>query len=247
MTNHWIDMANANVIMVCGSNVVENHPIAAKWLQKAREEGAVILSVDPRYTRTSSFADLYCKMRSGTDIAFVGGMINHALENDRIHRDYVTRYTNAPFIVSKKFGFNEGLFSGYDPATRSYGGSSWAFEMDEKGIPRQDPTLQHERCVFQLMKKHFARYNPETVCNVTGAPRDVFDKICNLYTATCEPDKAGTWLYAMGATQSTHGTQNIRAYAILQLLLGNIGVAGGGVNALRGDHAGWGRVPADLE
>lgn len=235
MTNHWIDMANADVIMVCGSNVVENHPIAAKWLQRAREKGARILSVDPRYTRTSSFADLYCKMRSGTDIALVGGMINYALENGRIHHNYVVSYTNAPFIVSKNFNFHEGLFSGYDPATRSYGGSSWAFEMDEKGIPRQDPTLQHERCVFQLMKKHFARYNPETVCNVTGAPKEVFDKICNIYTATCEPDKAGTWLYAMGATQSTHGTQNIRAYAILQLLLGNIGVAGGGVNALRGE------------
>lgn len=235
MTNHWIDIKNADVVMVCGSNVVENHPIAARWLQKARENGAKILSVDPRYTRTSSFADHYCKIRSGTDIAFVGGMINYALEKGRIHRDYVAAYTNASFIVSENFVFHQGLFSGFDPATRAYEKSSWAFETDEKGAPKKDPTLTHERCVFQLLKKHFSRYDRETVCNVTGSPVGDFEKTCDIFTSTCAPGRAGTWLYAMGATQSTHGTQNIRAYAILQLLLGNIGLAGGGVNALRGE------------
>lgn len=236
MTNHWIDMQNADVVMVCGSNVVENHPMAARWLQKARENGAKILSVDPRYTRTSSFSDHYCKIRSGTDIAFVGGMIHHALENGRIQRDYVANYTNASFIVSENFDFSQGLFSGFDQSTGSYDDrSSWAFEKDENGIPRRDASLTHPRCVFRLLKKHFSRYDRQTVCNVTGSPLADFDRICDLFTSTSAPGKAGTWLYAMGATQSTHGVQNVRVYAILQLLLGNIGVAGGGVNALRGE------------
>ncbi|SHK93663.1 formate dehydrogenase alpha subunit [Desulfatibacillum alkenivorans DSM 16219] len=235
MTNHWIDMANADVVMVCGSNVVENHPIASRWLQKARERGAVILSVDPRYTRTSSFADHYCRLRSGTDIAFVGGMIRYALENNRIHSEYVTNYTNASFIISPDFEFHEGLFSGYDQEARSYDKSSWAYECDASGAPLRDETLAHERCVFQLLKKHFDRYDLRTVCSITGAPEDAYEKICDLYTSSGQADKAGTWLYAMGATQSTHGAQNIRTYAMLQLLLGNIGVVGGGVNALRGE------------
>ena len=228
-------MANADVVMVCGSNVVENHPIATRWLQRARERGAVILSVDPRFTRTSAFADHYCQLRSGTDIAFVGGMIRYALEKNRIHHDYVARYTNASFIISDDYDFNEGLFSGYDPATRSYEKTSWVYQTDDSGNPVKDFTLTHERCVFQLLRKHFDRYDPQTVCSITGAPLEAYEKICDLYTTSGQSGKAGTWLYAMGATQSTHGTQNIRTYAILQLLLGNIGIAGGGVNALRGE------------
>lgn len=226
---------NTDVAMVMGSNVVENHPIAAKWLRRTKEKGALIINCDPRYTRTSSFADIYCKLRSGTDIAFVGGMINYALENGFYQKDYVVNYTNASFIISEKFGFNDGLFTGYDDATRSYDKSNWMYEFGPDGIPRQDKTLQHPRCVFQLMKQHFSRYTVDKVCDITGAPKETYLQVCKHYTSTWAPDRVATWMYAMGTTQHTHGTQNIRTYAILQLLLGNIGLAGGGVNALRGE------------
>ncbi len=235
MTNHWIDMKNADVAMICGSNAVENHPIAARWIEKAKENGAVVLSCDPRYTRTTAFADHYCKMRSGTDIAFVGGMINYALQNDRIQHEYVRHYTNATFIINPAFGFHDGLFAGYDPKTRSYDKSKWAYELDESGVPKRDMTMQHPRCVFQLLKKHFTRYDLDTVCNITGAPKEVYRKICDIYTSTWAPNRVGVWLYAMGTTQHSHATQNIHSYVILQLLLGNIGMAGGGVNAMRGE------------
>jgi len=235
MTNHWIDLINTDVAMVMGSNVVENHPMASKWLAKARERGAVIINCDPRYTRTSSFSDIYCKLRSGTDIAFVNGMINYALQNELINKDYVLNYTNASFIISDKYSFDDGLFSGYDPDKRSYDKTKWAYELDDAGIPKKDLSLQHPYCVYQLMKKHFERYDVDTVCKITGAPKDVYEKICKTFASTSAPDKVATWLYAMGTTQHTHGTQNIRTYAILQLLMGNIGLAGGGINALRGE------------
>ena len=235
MTNHWIDMKNADVVMICGSNAVENHPIAARWIMKAKENGAVVLSCDPRYTRTTAFSDHYCKLRSGTDIAFVNGMINYALQNDRIQHEYVRHYTNATFLVNPGYGFSDGLFAGYDEATRSYDKSKWAYELDGSGVPKRDMTMQHPRCVLQLMKKFFARYDVDTVCNITGSPKDVYRKICDIYTSTWAPDRVGVWLYAMGTTQHSHGTQNIRSYAVLQLLLGNMGMAGGGVNAMRGE------------
>lgn len=235
MTNHWIDLINTDVAMVMGSNVVENHPMASKWLAKARERGAVIINCDPRFTRTSSFADIYCKFRSGTDIAFVNGIINYALQNDLINKDYVVNNTNASFIISDKFSFTDGLFSGYDQDKRSYDKTKWAFEMDGSGIPKKDNSLSHPRCVYQLMKKHFERYDIDTVCKITGAPIDIYEKVCSTFISTKAPDRAATWLYAMGTTQHTYGTQNIRSYAILQLLMGNIGVAGGGIDALRGE------------
>jgi formate dehydrogenase major subunit len=228
-------MINADVVMIMGSNAAENHPIAMKWINQTRERGAIVLSADPRYTRTSAFADVYCKFRSGTDIAFVSGIIKYALDNDYIHRDYVVNYTNASFIINEKYDFNDGLFSGYDPSKRAYDKSNWVFELDAEGNPKRDLTLQHPRCVFQLMKKHFSRYDVDTVCEITGAPKDDYLKICRHYTSTWAPDRVGTWLYAMGTTQHTHGTQNIRTYVMLQLLLGNVGMAGGGVNALRGE------------
>ena len=235
MTNHWIDMKNADVVMICGSNAVENHPIAARWVMKAKENGAIVLSCDPRYTRTSAFSDHYCKLRSGTDIAFVSGMINYALQNDRIQHEYVRHYTNATFLLNPGYGFVDGLFTGYDETTRAYDKSKWAYELDENGVPKRDPTMQHPRCVLQLMKKFFARYDIDTVCSITGSPKDVYQKVCDIYTSTWAPDRVGGWLYAMGTTQHSHGTQNIRSYAVLQLLLGNIGLAGGGVNAMRGE------------
>ena len=235
MTNHWIDIINADVAMVMGSNIVENHPIASKWLTRAKERGAVIINCDPRYTRTSSFADIYCKFRSGTDIAFVNGIINYALENNFINKDYVLDKTNASFLISEKYSFNDGLFSGYDSGTRAYDKTNWAYELDGNGLPKKDLSLQHPRCVYQLMKKHFNRYDIDSVCRVTGAPKDVYEKVCRTFTSTWVPNRVATWLYAMGTTQHTHGTQNIRSYSILQLLLGNVGLAGGGINALRGE------------
>jgi formate dehydrogenase major subunit len=235
MTNHWIDMINTDVAMVMGSNMVENHPIASKWLTRAKEKGAVIINCDPRYTRTSSFADIYCKFRSGTDIAFVNGIINYALQNGFINKEYVLNYTNASFLISDKYSFHDGLFSGYDPAKRAYDKTNWAYDLDSAGNAKRDLTLQHPRCVYQLMKKHFERYDIDTVCKITGSPKDTYEKVCRTFTSTWAPNRVATWLYAMGTTQHTHGTQNIRTYAILQLLMGNVGLAGGGINALRGE------------
>ena len=209
MTNHWIDMKNADVVMICGSNAVENHPIAARWVMKAKENGAIVLSCDPRYTRTSAFSDHYCKLRSGTDIAFVSGMINYALQNDRIQHEYVRHYTNATFLLNPGYGFVDGLFAGYAETTRAYDKSKWAYELDENGVPKRDPTMQHPRCVLQLMKKFFARYDIDTVCSITGSPKDVYQKVCDIYTSTWAPDRVGGWLYAMGTTQHSHGTQNL--------------------------------------
>lgn len=237
MTNHWIDLRNADVVMICGSNAVENHPLAARWIQKAREKGAVVLSCDPRYTRTTAFSDHYCKLRSGTDIAFVGGMINYALQHGRVNKEYVRHYTNATFIINSEFDFEDGLFAGFNPDTDppSYDKSKWKYELDGDGVPKRDMTLEHPRCVFQLMKKHYARYDVDMACNITGSPKKDYLKVCDIYTSTWKPDRVATWMYAMGTTQHTHGTQNIRSYVLLQLLLGNIGMAGGGINALRGE------------
>jgi len=237
MTNHWADMVNADVVMIMGGNPAENHPIAMRWLERARAGGAVLIHVDPRYNRSSQICDEWAQMRSGTDIAFVSGMIHHALETGRIQQDFVRHYTNASWLLREDYAFDpaSGLFSGYDPATRTYDRSSWAFELDEEGHARTDPSLEHPRCVFQQLKKHFARYDAATVCNVTGTDYHVYRRVCDLFTSTYAPDRAGTWLYAMGTAQHTHGAQNIRTYAILQLLLGNIGIAGGGINAMRGE------------
>lgn len=218
-----------------GSNVAENHPVAMKWILRAKDKGAKIIHVDPRFTRTSTKADIYAPLRSGTDIAFLGGMINYILDKDLIQKDYVVNYTNAAFIVNPKYDFKDGLFSGYNSEKRSYDKSLWAIEKDEKGIPKKDPTLQHEHCVYQLLKKHYSRYDLDAVSSITGTPKDDLLKVYETFAATGKPDKVGTMLYAMGWTQHTVGTQNIRAASMVQLLLGNMGMAGGGVNALRGE------------
>jgi formate dehydrogenase major subunit len=235
MTNHWVDMLNADVVLIMGGNPAEDHPIAMNWLTRAKERGAYILHVDPRFNRTSSIADVFAKLRSGTDIAFVGGMIHYAIEHNRIQQEYVREYTNASWIVGDDYSFADGLFAGYDAEQRRYDRARWAYALDAQGQPQRDPTLAHPRCVFQLLKQHFARYNAEAVCRITGTPKEHYLRVCDLYTSTFAPDRAGTWLYAMGTAQHSHGTQNIRSYAILQLLLGNVGVAGGGVNAMRGE------------
>ena len=235
MTNHWIDFKNSDCILIMGSNAAENHPICWKWVTKAQEAGGTVVHVDPRYTRTSSKADLYVPLRSGSDIGVLGGMIKYILDNDLIQKEYVLNYTNASFIVSKDFSFKDGLFSGFDEAGRKYDKKSWAFEMDENGVPKRDMTLKDPRCVYQLLKTHYDRYDAKKVSSISGTPEDKLMALYKTYTATGKPEKSGTILYAMGWTQHTVGVQNIRAMSIIQLLLGNMGVAGGGVNALRGE------------
>jgi len=238
MTNHWIDIGNSDCILIIGSNAAENHPISFKWVTHAREKnGAKVISVDPRFTRTSAVSDIYAKLRSGTDIAFIGGIINYVLENKLYNEEYVREFTNAPFIINSAFkgpAELDGVFSGYDKRGRKYDKSTWKYQMSGRKATL-DRTLQDPQSVFQLLKKHFSRYTPEKVCAITGTPMADYMKVCKTYAATGEPSKAGTIMYAMGTTQHTHGTQNIRSYAILQLLLGNMGVAGGGINALRGE------------
>ena len=235
MTNHWNDLQNADVILVMGSNAASNHPISFKWINKAIEKGAKLISVDPRFTQTSSKAHIYARLRSGTDIAFLGGMIKYILDNERMQKEYVAEYTNASFLIDENFGFGDGLFTGYDPKGRKYDRSTWKYQVDASGIPKMDKTLQNPRCVYQLLKKHYSRYNRDIVSDITGTPKDDLLKVYQAYAETGKPDKAGTILYAMGWAQHTVGTQNIRAMCIIQLLLGNMGMAGGGVNALRGE------------
>ncbi len=243
MTNHWNDIANSDCMMAIGSNPAENHPAAFGHITEAKERGAKLISVDPRFTRTSAKADIYAQMRSGTDIAFIGGMIKYVLDDmdknpENYNIVYVTEYTNASFLINPDFQGAvdlDGTFSGYDSSQRSYDRTTWKYQYDESGIPKRDKTLTDPNCVFQLLKKHFARYDADICCNITGADKATYLDICRTYAATGKPGKSGTIMYAMGTTQHTNGTQMIRSYVILQLLLGNIGVAGGGINALRGE------------
>lgn len=235
MTNHWIDIKHADVIMCIGSNPAENHPISFKYVEEAMDNGAKLISVDPRYTRTSSKADTYAQLRPGTDIAFIGGMINYALTNNQIHKEYVVNYTNAAYLVNDKYDFNDGLFTGYDGENFSYAKETWAYQLDADGNPLRDNDLQHPRSVYQLLKKHYSRYTPEKVCEITGTAIQDYMEVVRTFTETSKVGRVATIMYAMGTTQHTHGTQNVRSYAMLQLLLGNIGLAGGGINALRGE------------
>jgi formate dehydrogenase major subunit len=252
MTNHWCDIQNSDCIIMVGSNAAENHPVSFKWVTKAIDEnGAKLISVDPRFTRSSSKAHIYAQLRSGTDVAFFGGMIKWVLDDmeqrldDPIYynRTYLVEYTNAAFLIDPTFktaaeldGKFSGLVDDDGDGFGVYDKSTWKWQTDEKGVPLKDKTLQDPNCVFQLLKKHYARYDADTVCNTTGTDKATYVKICETYARLTGPvGKSGTIMYAMGTTQHTHGTQNIRSYAMLQLLLGNIGVAGGGINALRGE------------
>jgi formate dehydrogenase major subunit len=235
MTQHWIDIKNANAILIMGSNAAEHHPISFKWVLKAKDAGAKVIHVDPKFSRTSSKCDLHVPLRSGTDIAFLGGMVKYILEKDLIQKEYVTEYTNASFIVGDEYKFEDGLFSGFDAEKKKYDQKKWAFAYDEAGLPKRDKTLQDPRCVYQLMKKHYDRYDLDTVSSITGVSKENLLAVYEIFTATGKPDKAGTMMYALGWTQHTVGVQNIRLGAMVQLLLGNIGVAGGGVNAMRGE------------
>ena len=278
MTNGWIDIKNTDMMLIMGGNPAENHPCGFKWAMEAkRNRNAKLISVDPRFTRTSATADLFLQIRAGTDIAFLGGLIRYAIENNRIAKEYLVNYTNAAFIVKEGFKLPEdGLYSGFDPATHSYDKSTWNYEQggDMSGkataagpagahataahggppahaattaAPAPPPmlppntaydlTLQHPHCVFQLLKQQYSRYTPETVERITGIPKDQYLKAADMFTSVRKDGdmkKVATIIYAVGWTQHTFGTQIIRTAAMIQLLLGNVGRAGGGVNALRG-------------
>jgi formate dehydrogenase major subunit len=269
MTNGWVDIKNTDMMLIMGGNPAENHPCGFKWaIEAKRNRNAKMIVVDPRFTRTASVADLFCQIRAGADIAFLGGVIRYAIENSRIAKDYLLNYTNAAFIVKDGFKLPEtdGVFSGFDAKSQTYDKSSWNFAGgDAAGKPVPEPhvvaaaahpangapppapalpekvaydfSLQNPNCVFQLLKKHYSRYTPEMVERITGIPRKQFEDAAELFTSVRKDGdmkKAATIIYAVGWTHHTFGTQIIRTAAILQLLLGNVGRAGGGVNALRG-------------
>jgi len=237
MTNHWVDIKNTDLAIIMGGNAAEAHPCGFKWVTEALEHRkARLIVVDPRFTRSAAIADLYAPIRVGTDIAFLGGVINYLLANNKIHQDYVKAYTNASFLIKDEFAFNDGYFSGYDTGKRTYEKSSWGYQIGADGFAMVDETLENPRCVYQLMKTHFSRYTPDVVNNICGTPKETFLKVCDMIGSTATPARVMTILYALGWTQHTVGSQNIRTMAMIQLLLGNMGRAGGGVNALRG-HA----------
>src|SRR5499427_7769993 len=258
MTNGWIDIKNTAMMLIMGGNPAENHPCGFKWVIEAkRTRNAKLIVVDPRYTRTASVADLFCQIRAGADIAFLGGMIHYALENNRVAKDYLLNYTNAAFLIKDGFKLPEdGLYSGFDAGSQTYDKTSWNYEDANGGksaapakagspppapkLPENvayDLTLQNPRCVYQLLRKQYSRYTPEMVERITGIPKDQFLKVADLFTSVRKDGdmkRVATIIYAVGWTQHTTGTQTIRTAAILQLLLGDVGRAGGGVNALRG-------------
>jgi len=306
MTNGWVDIKNTDMMLIMGGNPAENHPCGFKWVVEAkRVRNAKIIVVDPRFQRTASQADLFCQIRAGSDIAFLSGLLNYAIQNNRYNKEYLANYTNAALIVKKGFKLPEGdgMFSGFDAAAIKYDVSSWNYEEggnvtgtaaaaiaagdgpatadtaktaapgnpaakadgprgaegqggqgmgpgSAKGIVGAGPgvpflppdtsydmSLEHPRCVFQLLKKHVSRYTPEAVENITGIPKEQCTKSWDMFTSVRKDGdmkKVATIIYAVGWTQHSFGTQIIRTAAMIQLLLGNVGRAGGGVNALRG-------------
>jgi formate dehydrogenase major subunit len=276
-TTYLQDLQNADCIVIEGSNFAEAHPVGFQWVMEAKARGATVIHVDPRFSRTSALADMYVPIRAGTDIAFLGGIINHVLQTEKFFTEYVLNYTNAATIIREEFRDTEdlaGLFSGLEPGKRHYDQESWGYEgvaaaaasgerdsgYDEKtqdgksvaesghseshglggpamhGEPSRDETLRHPRCVFQILKRHYARYTPEMVEQICGIPPELFLRVCAALTSNSGRDRTTAFAYAVGWTQHTVGVQYIRAASVLQLLLGNIGRPGGGIQALRG-HA----------
>jgi formate dehydrogenase major subunit len=262
------DLQNSDCILIMGSNMAECHPVGFQWVVEARERGARVIHIDPRYTRTSALATDFVRIRAGSDIAFLGGIIHHILEQGREFREYVVNYTNAPVIVDEGFEDTEeldGFFSGWQAEKGTYDNSTWQYAgmevhgaagQREQGAtqgeasghgghgaalkhgepPEEDPTLEHPRCVFQLLRRHYARYTPEFVEEACGVPADQFLTVAEALCENSGRERTSAVVYAVGWTQHTVGVQYIRAAAIIQLLLGNIGRPGGGVMALRG-HA----------
>lgn len=237
MTNSWTDIKNTDLVLIMGGNAAEAHPCGFKWVTEAMQQRkAKLIVVDPRFTRSAAVADYYAPIRVGTDIAFLAGVINYLMSNDKVHLDYVKLNTDATFLTKPDFKYDNGFFSGYNAEKRTYDKSTWGYQLGEDGYVKVDDTLQDPLCVWQQMKKHYARYTPELVSQITGTPKDQFLKVCEMLAATSAPDKVMTICYALGWTQHSVGSQNIRTMAMIQLLLGNMGRPGGGVNALRG-HA----------
>jgi len=231
MTNHWIDLQHCKAILVEGSNVAENHPMAFKWIRKAQEKGAKLIHVDPRFTRTSAGADMYARIRPGTDAAFLNTMINHIIAHKLYDEDYVRTHTNALFVGRADFDFKDGLFSGFDEDKHKYDTETWGYELDARGKPQTTASLDDPRCVFARLKKFVSRYTLETGERITGIPAAQIQQVADIMAR----NRPGSILYALGMTQHTTGVQGIRAFTIFQLLLGNVGKPGGGVNALRGE------------
>ncbi len=235
MTNSWTDIRNTDLVVIMGGNAAEAHPCGFKWVTEAKaNRGAKLIVVDPRYTRSASVADFYAPIRQGTDIAFLLGVINYCILNDKIQWDYTKAFTNASYIVKDGFAYQDGLFTGYDEAKRDYNRSTWEYELGPDGFVTADDTLQNPRCVWNLLKQHVSIYTPEMVSRICGTPKDKFLKVAQMISECSSPTKTMTSMYALGWTQHSKGSQNIRAMAMLQLILGNIGVRGGGMNALRG-------------
>jgi formate dehydrogenase major subunit len=235
MTNSWTDIRNTDLAVVMGGNAAEAHPCGFKWVIEAKiNRGAKLIVVDPRYTRTASVSDLYIPIRQGSDIAFLSGLIRYCMENNKVQWEYVKNFTNAPLVVKEGFAYQDGLFTGYDPEKRQYDKSTWDYQIGPDGFAVIDTTLQNPRCVWNLLKDHVAIYTPEMVERICGVPKEKFLKAAAMMAETSAPDKAMTSMYALGWTQHSKGSQNIRTMAMLQLILGNIGVRGGGMNALRG-------------
>ncbi len=241
--------------------MAECHPVGFQWVMEAKARGATVIHVDPRFTRTSAMADVHVPLRAGTDTVFLGALVNHVLSGGHEFRDYVVAYTNAAAILDEDFRDTEdldGVFSGYDSQSHRYDPSTWGYEgaraaaaagqRDQEGDsygsggagvdakPRRDETLEHPRCVFQVLKRHFARYTPELVRDVCGVEPELFARVADALVANSGRERTSALCYAVGWTQHGTGVQYIRTAAILQALLGNIGRPGGGIMALRG-HA----------
>jgi len=255
MTNGWTDVVNADVVLVMGGNPAENHPVGFRFVMEARRKRkAKLVCIDPRFNRTAAVSDLYVPMRAGTDIAFLGGLIHYTLSRNLHHDDYVRQHTNAPFLVTEGFSFEDGHFSGWDAETKSYDKTTWQYDVDAQGHAKTDPTLDHPRSVFQLLKRHYARYTSAKVAEICGCTAEEFEKAAAVICSTGAANRSGTILYALGWTQHSHAVQLIHTAAMLQLLLGNIGRPGGGVNAQRGhaniqgstDMGAWNMLPGYL-
>ncbi len=277
-----MDLQHADFLVFMGSNMAECHPVGFKWAMRAKAKGAVLVHVDPRFTRTSAMSDLYVPIRSGTDIAFLGGLVNYILSNKKYFEEYVVNYTNAATLINSGFkdtDDNDGFFSGWNPQTRTYDRATWQYQREARpappapapttggtpapqppappptpgssvkgvnigqligsllpGFPKEDRTLQDPQTVFQILKRHYARYTPEMVERICGTPKDLFLKVADIITSNSGKDRTGAFVYAVGWTQHTYGVQLIRTAGIVQSLLGNIGRPGGGIMALRG-HA----------
>ncbi len=254
MTNGWTDVANADVVLVMGGNPAENHPVGFRFVMEAkRNRNAKLVCIDPRFNRTAAVSDFYSPIRAGTDIAFLGGLIHHALSNDLIHRQYVALHTNASFLVDPGFDFSEGMFSGWDG--EKYDKTTWNYQVDENGQVKVDGSLEDPNCVFQLLQKHYQRYTPDVVASICGCTEQQFRQAADIICSTGHAEGRGTILYALGWTQHSHSVQLIHTAAMMQLLLGNIGVPGGGVNAQRGhsniqgatDLGAWNMLPGYLK